>query len=412
MRINLPNRQARTESSVLIVTLVVALLLGLVLTSYLLLVRAQHVSVMRSQAWHAALTAAEAGVEEALAALNPAPLVTNQTAGWFSTNALSGAAYSVSYTPAVPPVIYATGYATIPALSATIRRVVEVRTMVAPLFSVGAAVRGAITLNGRKLVADSFNSANWPHRYDATNAGNQGDIGSVDGVVDFAEVDIRGRWFLGATATNVGGWKCSAAGGMFKDLSMEFPNVLPPSFSGTVYTPRPGTNSGVAYTYLLGAFGNLNYRTTNLYGSIFVATNANAVLHVTGNADITSLVVPPGASLTLYVGGPNATLGQTTVLGKPRDFQYFGLPGNTNITLAGYDSFTGAVYAPNATLHAGEKLSGEPFIDTDLYGAVAVKAINMRSDLLLHFDESLRQTPTSGSVRGFVVASWQELPPP
>ena len=63
------NRQA-DEGSVLLITVFTALIIGITLGSYLLMVRAQSVAVARSQAWNAALVMAQAGVEEALAALN------------------------------------------------------------------------------------------------------------------------------------------------------------------------------------------------------------------------------------------------------------------------------------------------------------------------------------------------------
>jgi Tfp pilus assembly protein PilX len=65
----------------LMVTLLVTLLLGLVLASYLTLVRTEYVLTARSQAWQNALVLAEAGVEEALAQLNPGALTTNVTTG-------------------------------------------------------------------------------------------------------------------------------------------------------------------------------------------------------------------------------------------------------------------------------------------------------------------------------------------
>ena len=61
-------------------TIIAACLLGLTLGSYLLMVRAESVSVARSQAWNAALVVAGGGVEEALAALNQN--AAGQPPGW------------------------------------------------------------------------------------------------------------------------------------------------------------------------------------------------------------------------------------------------------------------------------------------------------------------------------------------
>src|SRR5690349_1083458 len=62
----------------------ITFVLGIGLSSYLMLMRWQYVSVTRSQAWNASLTMAEAGVEEALAQLNPSALI-------FTTNINPGA---------------------------------------------------------------------------------------------------------------------------------------------------------------------------------------------------------------------------------------------------------------------------------------------------------------------------------
>src|SRR5215467_14226557 len=110
------------QGSILMVTLFMASLFGLFLFSYLYLVRNQNSTTMRSQAWNSAFGMAEAGVEEALAQLNPgAPLPTNdRTAnGWGNASGglygpmsrdLSAGSYKVVYTTETLPTIYSTGY--------------------------------------------------------------------------------------------------------------------------------------------------------------------------------------------------------------------------------------------------------------------------------------------------------------
>jgi hypothetical protein len=144
-----------------------------------------------------------------------------------------------------------------------------------------------------------------------------------------------------------------------------------------------------------------------------VTNGVDAVLYVTGDVNISTLVVASGASLKLYVGGGNTALGRVLVSGTTTNFQYFGLPGNTNITMTAYDRLTGTIYAPNARFQGGERSPGDSFIDFDLYGAIVVDSIDMRSDFKLHFDESLKAAGADGRLaRGFVITSWQELPPP
>jgi hypothetical protein len=412
----LRHKSRQREGSVLMITLFIALGLGLVLASYLLMIRAQYVSVVRSQAWHSALTMAEAGVEEALAQLNSVPFTNTVPTGngWIlaaddlyqvgSPRSLLGGQYDVAYRPymlTVPPkiYIYATGYATVPTLSATITRVVEAETIQAPLFSVGATVRGTIKLNGKNLSTDSYDSASYPYVYQDDLATGYGDVASAGGITNFGNVDIHGRFFLGATATSTGGPNFSVSNDIYNDFNADFVEI-PPPFQNPDRAPEPGSN----YTYVLNGY---HYQTNVLNGSLYVA--ADAVLYVTGDANITNLDIASGASLKLYVGGGNTTLHQVDVESKlPADFQYYGLPGNSNITIIGHDKLIGTIYAPNATFQAGEGLSA-----FEISGAIIVDSIDMHSDFRLHFDASLKNAPADGRpVRGFVVTSWQELPPP
>ena len=69
------NQHRNTQGSVLLIAMGITFTLGLSLAGYLTLARWQHVSVVRSQAWNGAMAMAEAGVEEAMAQLNPSALI-------------------------------------------------------------------------------------------------------------------------------------------------------------------------------------------------------------------------------------------------------------------------------------------------------------------------------------------------
>src|ERR1041385_7871259 len=60
----------RKYGSVLIVTLLLAIILGTTLASYLYWVRTQNVLITQSQSWNSALALAEAGIEEGMAQIN------------------------------------------------------------------------------------------------------------------------------------------------------------------------------------------------------------------------------------------------------------------------------------------------------------------------------------------------------
>src|SRR6266516_4774893 len=60
----------RKFGSILIVTLLLAMILGITLGSYLYWVRTQNVLIVQSQQWNSALALAEAGIEEGMAQIN------------------------------------------------------------------------------------------------------------------------------------------------------------------------------------------------------------------------------------------------------------------------------------------------------------------------------------------------------
>jgi hypothetical protein len=67
-----------------VICLILAVILGMTLSSYLLYVRSQTVLTTQSHAWNSALSIAEAGVEEAMAHINTKFGVNNNLAanGW------------------------------------------------------------------------------------------------------------------------------------------------------------------------------------------------------------------------------------------------------------------------------------------------------------------------------------------
>jgi len=83
--------RAKVEGSVFIVALGIAILMTLILSSYLTLVQGQANAVARSQNYNAAIPVAEAGVEEALALLNKFyPNVAASGAAWTNTLTADG----------------------------------------------------------------------------------------------------------------------------------------------------------------------------------------------------------------------------------------------------------------------------------------------------------------------------------
>ena len=361
-------------------TLLVTLLLGVTLASYLMLVQSEHVSTARSQAWHQALVMAEAGVEEALAQLNPNAFASEVRGGngWALYDGfyqpdppernLIGGRYAVVYTPDNPPTIYATGYTDFPAGSVTLSRVVRATTTNAPLYSAGLSAAHITNPAGYPFYQDSYDSENSAF----SDAGQYTPAKAKTG-----------------TQTNVA-----------SITRTEFPDVVAPFATGLTLPSRVGNTYTLSGSYYVN--GNLSLPD---YDKIYVPPNRTAVLYVTGDfhmATEAEIEIAQTGTLRIFVAGPRATIDYVNNLGTPQSFQYYGLPGNTNVTFAQMTPLlVGSVYAPNATFIAN--------YDNSLFnfsGSVVVNNLILSRPFKFHFDESLAR---SSLKRGFVVSSWQEL---
>ena len=180
----------------------------------------------------------------------------------------------------------------------------------------------------------------------------------------------------------------------------EFPDVLPPFPIGL---PLP-TKTNNTY-YLSGNYfipGNLVLPDGDKY---FVGDTSTAVIYVLGDFNMSTnseIEISAKGSLQIYVAGNVASIDYVNNHGTPHSFQYFGLPGNTNVTLTEESpALVASIYAPQATFTANNDNSMFNFS-----GALSVKNLWLNRPFKFHFDESLART---GPKRGFVVASWREL---
>jgi len=198
----------------MLIALFICMLLGVGIGSYLMLVRAQARNVGRSQDWNRALTVSEAGVEEALAQLNPgigAPV--DLTAhGWGApsggfygpkSRSISNDSYTVTYTADSLPVIYSTGL--VSSANSSISRVIQAQTTNPPLFTLAIGARNGIDMSGNALATDSFDSSKTNLSsngiYDSTKASTNGAIASIAGGVNLGGHTIDGNLYLGPNAT-------------------------------------------------------------------------------------------------------------------------------------------------------------------------------------------------------------------
>lgn len=427
---------SRRQGSALITTLVISGVIGLMLASYLSLVSAQNRATARSQAWNGSIAILEAGIEEALTHLYHAgPSYTDWgTDGWWAWNnshykwrSLNGHYAFISISNTSPPVIYATGYSPVELQSIYVQRTVRVNTKQDGMFVKGMVAKGQIDMNGNNVETDSFDSADPAYstggRYDPAKTKDNGDVATNSGLVNSVSVgnaNIKGtvstgpggsvsigsNGAVGSAAWHAAGNSGAEPGYLTDDMNVSFPDVTVP-FVGGYFTPSSGTVGGTNYTYVLST-GNYQMSSLSMSGKKNMIVTGDAVLFVTGNVSMSGkayIAIDSGASLNMYVGGSSASLGGNGVInhnGNAQDFFYWGLNGNTSLSMSGNGEFTGVIYAPYADL----SLSGGGSGDNDFIGASVTKTVTMNGHFKFHYDEELGRI---GPSRGFVVIAWNEI---
>ncbi len=427
--------QRKVQGSVLLIAMGVTFVLGLGLAGYLSLTRWQHVSVVRSQAWNAAMALAEAGVEEAMAQLNPSALLfttnINRSAnGWTLLSdgmyhaprrTLPDGYYEVAMTAATYPVIYATGYVTIPTLSATVSRSVRATTATGSIFRGAMVAIDNIDLKGNGVATDSFDSMDPNYStnglYDPKRRKAGGDVASTQGMINVQNADVRGTLYTGPNGSyavgsqgTVGDLSWPLGGGLQEghyknDFNMDLPAVLPPYQTGLPPMPKTvGTNS---YTWYLGNDNYMCSGNVKLQTGDQVMVEGLARVYVTGDfimSGASSITIAPGASLELYVGGATTSIAKLNNQGNCGNFYYYGLPANTSVSLSGNYLILGNIYAPSADLQLSG--GGDPKLPIDFQGSCSVKSIQMNGHFQYHFDENLIR---NGPIRGYQITSWTEI---
>ncbi|HEV2393409.1 MAG TPA: hypothetical protein VG146_13740 [Verrucomicrobiae bacterium] len=409
----------------MILTLVIAGALGLFLFYYLNLSRTQRNMLARSQAWNSALGIAESGVEEALAQLNPAtpqPVIDRAANGWGQpsggiygpmSRALSSGSYSVEYTTDSCPVIYSTGYVAVASLAATLSRTLLVTTTNIPLFTVAMAAKYNINFNGNGVNTDSFNSANTNLStgglYDPAKTSTNGDIASSEGIINVNNGNVNGNVYLSPTGTNSISKNGTITGDVYYNFNADFGDVALPQTTWLPLAPLgvPSVINGVSYQYVITVSSG-DYQVNNLTGNLYVGTNSDVRLLLTGNASPSNIrVAGPGTDaghLVIYMAGPSFTLsGASTVDGgNAGNLNYFGTTNNTSINFSGNSSFTGTLYAPEAAFSLG----GGGSSTYNVVGSVVANTISINGHFNFHYDENLLN---AGPMKGYGADDWREL---
>lgn len=440
--------------SILLVSLLTCAILGTILASYLIMVQSQSIAVMRSQAWNASIAATEAGIEEAMAHLNrnapffdPAEATNNLAANYWTQVGNTYHAprrylglrsfYDVSITlQGLQPFINATGYvwmadtyASAPAtFLASIggeddntpklqTRSVLVQTRIDPLFDVAMAAMSTIDFSGNNVSTDSFDSGDPNYSDNGLYPFNQpqklkknGDVCSnatIINSIDVGNANINGKARTGPNGTVYVGKNGYVSGGIDDDFNVVFPHVILPQTAWLYAGTGNVTINGTTYKHAILNSGD--YYLPGLSGSLFIGTNAQVRLLLTGNTKLTSnsdeIRLAPGAHLHLYVNAASFSMkghGVANENNKAAFFYYFGTTNNTSVTFGGNASFTGAIYAPQADFSLG----GGGNNVYDFIGASVTKTVKMNGHFNFHYDENLRRI---GPSRGFIPTRWREI---
>jgi len=417
----------RRSGSVLAVTLLTTLIIGIALTGYIVLVANNNQSGMRSGAWNAAIPVAEAGLEEALAHLNRNFPTNIFSAGWeldgtnlVRTRSLGVDSYTVRFSAATNSIVECSGSVLLPWNGTHVTRTIRLQTRWTGVVLKAFAAKEDIKLNGYNIRSDSFDSRDTNYStltggYDPAKAKDGGDIAtnsSLDGGLNAGNAKVYGKLSTGPDGSvNTGpnlsvgntAWHDAGNTGIQPGWVNDDSNVLMPDlsrpFNGGAFFPGGGNIDGTNYNHILGSD---NYQVVNFGGRVLVT--GQAVLLVTKRVLFTGndfIRIAPGGSLRLYVEASAANIGGNGVInetGNAANFSYYGLPSNTSLSISGNGELIGVIYAPSAKVD----LNG----GGNFYGAISCKTASMNGGFSFHFDEALAD---SVPLRRFNILSWDEI---
>ncbi|NDA67645.1 MAG: hypothetical protein EBY09_13555 [Verrucomicrobia bacterium] len=316
-----PRPLLRRDGSVLVVTLLIALIIGITLAAFMDLSSAQHKAVIRSGVWNSCIPLAEAGMEEALnhLKLNSTNLAsqgwTKSTTGltmsngislagtvYYRSRSLNGGNYIAAIQGSSTPTLTCQGNLPKP-LSSTemISRTIQMTTVGGALYSKGLVAKGNVSWNG-SILSDSFDSQNPSYStgglYDATKRKDSGSVGSVNGNISTgANGTIYGNASTGPTgaistgahgavgdaAYIAGGGTGIQTGHSANDLNVSFPDAAVPFTTTVIPSGGNVTNSTVTTNVTSSKVKSATVYSTNYTFTQFsYSTNA-----ITTNSTVT-----------------------------------------------------------------------------------------------------------------------------
>jgi hypothetical protein len=413
MKVPFKNRE---DGSTLFVAMTICLIVGLILSGYLVLTKNRFQMTVRSSDWNAAMPILEAGVEEAMTHMTRdtnAPTANN----WALTNIAGNQVYAKKRTfsdgsyfyvyirdfNSNSPTIYSQGFVRSPYhANKYIARLVKVGVTNPPtVYTHAISANGQIGLVGNALV-DGFDSRLGSYNTSsnrsalgglATNAKTVGAI-STGGANVYGPVSTGPGGTVSTGSGSIGdvAWNASHSGiepGWTNNtMNVAFPSNSPPT-GGPFLAPTSSALTNLA---------SGTYQMSSYSGNMTVV--GNVTLYVTGGVNMSgsdTITIKPGGSLKMIVGG-TVSVGGGGVMNSPglaANFTIIGLTSCTSITYSGSAQFIGTINAPQADF----TLKGT----ADAFGAIIANSASMNGNTAFHYDASLAFQD------GYLVNNWQEL---
>lgn len=446
------------RGSVLIVSLLLAAIIAISLTSYLKMSTSAFNLAQRNFLDNSAMNLAEVGLERALYCFNQvqASGVATATAwsAWTTDTTAHTAKLTVSGFTPIPgatgivkvyvlnydlngaPVVTAQSTIT-PASGAAVQKYVQVSLTRRSLWGWGLVGKTWVHLNSN-ATTDSWisdpdnNSATAAVAYTTGVRRDQGSVGCVstsNGAVTLdSNADVYGTVNTGGgtvtTSSNVRIHQSASAttpkvdpSCVHTDFTYTFPSITVPtpatsntisaSITGNTTLPRTGDVINTAdskYYYSFASGKNINMdsnKTLTITDSVVLLfSNHTGVqtIHTSSNANFT---VTSGKTVEVYTNGNIAldSNNSINVGNQAKNFLIYGTATTSqSFVLSSNVSIYGCIYAPNATYSIDS--------NCNLYGSVVANTIQMDSNAGFHYDESLANSGGSGSYR---ISKWKEL---
>lgn len=435
---------ASRRGSVLVVAMLLTAMLALVLASYFNLSLTSGRQTRRTFDRNASFHLAEAGVEEAVWSYNQT-LAGSRTAwnGWESdgmaawrrlddftltpgsTGSVKVYASNTAPSGSAQPVVLAESTVETGG-TGPVTQMIEVTLRRRSFFANGLTARRTLAFKGANASFDSWNSdpdnnpATYPVDYGIGVRNDRGGIASASlesAALLVNQATINGYVSTGGAAPQVGtngliGPFGTAAGvvdpaRVATDFTATFP-VFPAPTDGTYIDPIGSTlgTAGATTRWRAPMIKLAGKQSLTILGHVTLVLTAPAGTDAISMAGTSSIIIPSGSSLTLYVEGDIKIAGQGLANGniQPATFKLWGV--NTtetgqSIALVGKGALRAVVYAPNGDVY----LNG----NGDMMGSVVARDITLTGNAAFHYDHALSELSDNAP---FGPASWRLITSP